>query len=153
MMGIAHIPWHREPWAEAVQVENCFRIRLYISAGNGEDKTPYERFMKKMPSFSHLKVFGSKSFVHILKIRRPANFDSRAEIGFYVGYTSGKSYGIYLPSRSVIIASRAIFFKNQYLQRMQQKCRIMYLTSRKRRLKSLGHNHNLYCTLRVNDHL
>ena len=55
-------------WAEVVGTTCYVLNKSSISAL--VNKTPYETWAGKSPSFAHLKVFGCDAFVHIPKERR-----------------------------------------------------------------------------------
>ena len=58
-------------------------------------RKPYVRFMR---------IFGSKSYVHVPKAKRKGILDSKAELGYLVGFANG-SYKVHiLQKRSVIIS-------------------------------------------------
>ena len=52
------------------------------------DKNPYEAWVGKRPSLTHLRVFGCDSFVHIPKERRQ-KLDSKSEKCIFIGYKDG----------------------------------------------------------------
>lgn len=88
LLDASNIPNHKVLWAEAVNTANYIRNRLYSSASNDPNKTPYEMVMGSKPNLSHFPTFGSRAFVHIPKAKRKGKFDKRAEQRFCVGFTA-----------------------------------------------------------------
>ena len=82
----------------------------YTSVANDKNKTPFEAIFGRKPDLSHVKKVDSKSYVHIPKARSCGKFNHRAEIGYLVGYHSGNSYRIYLPSKHRVVVSRDVKF-------------------------------------------
>jgi len=69
-------------WAEALQTANYVRNR---SPYKQKQKTPYELLTGKQPKVGHLRVFGSRSFIHIPKDLR-TKLDPVSEEGIFLGY-------------------------------------------------------------------
>ena len=71
-------------WAEAyntaVYVQNCFPHRILGMS------TPEEAFSGKRPDISHLRIFGSPVYIHVMKDARK-KLEPTAEVGIFVGYT------------------------------------------------------------------
>ena len=59
--------------------------------------TPEEKFTRKKPEVSLLKIFGCPVFVHIPKDKR-SKLDPSGKKGVFVGYSeSSKAYRVYIP--------------------------------------------------------
>ena len=107
LIGAPHLPTKNRLWAEAVNTSCFIRNRIYSSVSKG--KTPYEVIMNKKPDISHLRIFGSKAYVHIPKSNRnDKKFSSRAKVGVLVGYERGNSYRVYLPDTKRVVVSRDV---------------------------------------------
>ena len=89
-------------WAEAcntvVYVKNhCPHRVLGMS-------TPEEAFSGTKPDISHLKIFGSPVYIHVMKDARK-KLEPIAEVGIFVGYTdTPHNYRVYFPdSRKSVV--------------------------------------------------
>jgi len=51
-------------------------------------KTPYELFKGRKPNISHFRVFGSKCFILNNGKDNLGKFDSKADEGIFLGYSS-----------------------------------------------------------------
>ena len=72
--------------------------------------TPFEAWMKKRPSVSHLRVFGCKAYVHVPKDER-GKLDNKAKKCILVGYgEETKGYRLYDPDKKRICFSRDVSF-------------------------------------------
>lgn len=75
--------------------------------------SPYEVWFGKKPSVTHLRIFGTKCFVHIPKVKRK-KFDSKANVGYLVGYCGDKDgYRVWIPEENNVILSRDVVFKKE----------------------------------------
>ena len=84
----------KQYWAEAV---NCAVYLMNRSPVNNLDKTPEEIWSGRKPSLAHLRIFGTKSMVHIPKQKRH-KLDPKSEEYILVGYgTRTKGYRLYSP--------------------------------------------------------
>lgn len=64
-------------------------------------------------TIEHLKVFGTKCFIHVPKQKRQ-KLDAKAEKGFLVGYCDNKDgYRVYVPVKDDVIRSRDVTFMNE----------------------------------------
>jgi hypothetical protein len=74
------------------------------------NKSSYQLLFSKVPSYSHLKVFGCLAYVSTLS-RNKTKFDPRATPSIFIGYQHDmKGYKFYnLQTQSVIISRNAIF--------------------------------------------
>ena len=106
MLHDQDIPMHL--WAEAarttVYVQNCTPHRVL------ENKTPKEVFSGKKPEVSHIRIFGSPMYIHILKEKR-TKLDPSGKKGIFVGYSeSSKAYKIYFPGYKKIDINKDVTF-------------------------------------------
>lgn len=115
MLELSDVPKHERFWAEAVNTANFLRKRMFTSATNDKNKTPYEVIMGKKPNLGHIRKIGSKAIVHVPKAKRKGKFDARAKIGVLVGYERGNSYK-FIPSKNKIITSRDVTFHEKLSQ-------------------------------------
>ena len=59
--------------------------------------TPEEAFSGKKPDISHLRIFGSPVYIHVMKDSRK-KLELTAEVGIFVGYTdTPHNYRVYFP--------------------------------------------------------
>ena len=98
-------------WAEAINTA-VFVIN-HTGTSRIKGKTPSELWWNRpMYDISNLRVFGSKVGVHIPTQRR-LKFDSKADIGYFVGYGESiniKGYRIYLPEKNNVETKRDVTF-------------------------------------------
>ena len=107
MIHGANLP--RTLWGEAVQAANYLKNRS-PHAGLKEDMTPHEAFTGVKPYIGHLRVFGSKVYVHIPRSQR-SKLGSRAWAGIFVGYApEQRGYKVWRNNRTNIIVSRDLIF-------------------------------------------
>jgi hypothetical protein len=76
-------------WAEALMTANYVKNRSPTNR-LGPSTTPYEAYKDHKPDLSHLRVFGSKVWVHVPKANRK-KLDDKAVQGRFVGYGSTPS--------------------------------------------------------------
>ena len=106
MLADAHLP--HEFWAEAVSTAVYLRNRSPTKAVSG--KTPYEAWMAKRPSVSHLRVFGCKAYAHVPKDER-GKLDHKAKPCVLVGYgAETKGYRLYDINKRKVLFSRDVSF-------------------------------------------
>ena len=75
------------------------------------DKTPYKAWPGKIPSLTHLKVFGCDVFVHIPKERRQ-KLDNKSEKCIFVGYKDKvKGYKLLNLATRTTVYSRDVIFR------------------------------------------
>ena len=74
--------------------------------------SPYEFDYNKIPDVSHLRIWGCKSWSHIHKEKRAKNFNSKALVGYFVGYSERQrdAYISFIPSLNKLIISRDVKF-------------------------------------------
>lgn len=70
-------------WAEAIAYSVYTLNRVLSSTA---EITPYESWYKKRPDVSHLRIFGSRTFVHIPESLRK-KLDPKSREGIFVGYS------------------------------------------------------------------
>ena len=75
--------------------------------------TPEEAFSSKKPDISHLKIFGSLVYIHVMKDARK-KLEPTAEVGIFLGYTeTPHNYRVYLPDSRMTIVRRDIKFHEE----------------------------------------
>ena len=75
------------------------------------NKTPYQAWVSKIPSLTHLKVFGCDAFVHIPKERRQ-KLKHKSEKCIFIGHKNGvKGYELWNPSTRTAFYSRDVIFR------------------------------------------
>ena len=82
-------------WVEAcntaVYVQNCCPHRILGMS------TPEEEFSGKRLDISHLRIFGSPFYIHVMKDARK-KLESTVEVGIFLGYTdTTHNYRVYFP--------------------------------------------------------
>lgn len=94
-------------WGEAVMMAKYVQNRL---PGKEIDKTPFENWFGRKPSFSYFKQFGSKCFTFIQPEHR-RKLDSKASEALLVGYDEiSKAYRCYVLLTRKVIVSRDVKF-------------------------------------------
>ena len=76
--------------------------------------TPYELSNHIRPNLSHLKVVGSRAWVHIPKKKR-VKLDVRSWQGIFIGYKGKNQYRVYNPRTGKVHISRDLFVDEQHL--------------------------------------
>ncbi len=76
--------------------------------------TPYELGNHIRPNLSHLKVVGSRAWVHILKEKR-VKLDVRSWQGIFIGYEGKNQYRVYNPRTGKVHITRDLFVDEQQL--------------------------------------
>lgn len=79
-----------------------------------DNTTPEEVFTGKKPSVDHIRIFGSTTYIHVLKEKR-MKLDATSIKGIFVGYSlSSKAYRIYTKEgRHIEVSRDLIFDENQ----------------------------------------
>ena len=80
---------------------------------NRSDKelTPYEQWFGNKPDVSRLRVFGSKAFGHIPKVKRTSKMGPKSEPGLFIGYgDSLATYKLYDPTTGEVKMYREVTF-------------------------------------------
>ena len=97
-------------WAEAAVTANFIRNRSPVS---GSAKTPWELFYNSKPDISHMRVFGSKAYVHIPKQFR-RKLDPLSKPGIFIGYeANSKAYRILLDDGKITVSRDVMFDEAQ----------------------------------------
>ena len=73
----------KQYWGEAITAANYLQNRLPSSSSI--EKTPYEFWHNKKPSYNHIRIFGSEAYVHVPKEKR-LKLDVKAKKMVFVGY-------------------------------------------------------------------
>ena len=70
--------------------------------------SPYMFDKNLVPDVSHLRVWGCKTWAHIHKAKRSKNFNSKALVGYLVGYSEFQrsAYIVWIPEFNGLIVSR-----------------------------------------------
>ena len=96
-------------WAETIDIA-CYVLNM-SPMSTLVNKTPYEAWAGKIPSLTHLRVFGCDAFVHIRKGRRH-KLDNKSKKFIFVKYKDGvKGYKLWNPTTRTIVYSRDVIFK------------------------------------------
>jgi hypothetical protein len=95
-------------WAEAINTA-CYSInRLYLH--RILKKTSYELLTDKKPNVSYFKVFGSKCFILVKRVRK-SKFSPKDVEGFLLGYDSNtRAYRVFKKSTGLVEVSCDIAF-------------------------------------------
>lgn len=99
-------------WAEAVNTA------VYVLNRTGptsvEGKSPSELWHGKSGmTFSHMRIFGTKCFVHVPKQKRQ-KWDKKGVAGRFVGYCGDKDgYRVWIEEQNKVILSRDVIFKDE----------------------------------------
>ena len=73
--------------------------------------TPEEVFSGKKPDISHLRIFGSPVYIHVMKDARK-KLEPTAKVGIFVGYTDmPHNYHVYFPDNRKTVVRRDIKFQ------------------------------------------
>ena len=95
-----------EAWGEALNTASYLRNR---SPAFGKELTPYELMTGNRPDLGHLRVFGSKAYVHIPKQKRD-KLDFKSYTGYMIGYSlNSKGYRILCDDNTVVNSRDVIF--------------------------------------------
>lgn len=96
-----------ELWAEAVNTA-CFLRNRLVTDSCRYGMTPYEVIHGKRPKLGHVRVFGSRTYVHKQKEARDGKFDSRAVTGILVGFGRGNAYRVLLDDDKRVIETQDV---------------------------------------------
>lgn len=106
MLRMAKLP--KSFWGEAV-LTACYLINRSLSVPLESD-IPERVWSGKKISYSHLKVFGCKAFMHIPKEQR-SKLDSKATPCIFVGYGDEEfGYRLWDPEKKSVVRSRDVVF-------------------------------------------
>jgi hypothetical protein len=87
-------------------------------------KVPEEKFTRKKPEVSHLKIFGCPVFIRIPKEKRN-KLDPSGKKGIFVGYCEvSKAFKIYIPSHHQIEISRDVTFDEDVTLNKSNLCQL-----------------------------
>jgi hypothetical protein len=92
-------------WAEAMRAASYLRNLRPSKV----DQTPYELFTGTRPDVSHLRVWGSKCFVHVPAELQTSKLNPRTQEGVLVGFTDNPSAYRVVFDRKVFIRSDVVF--------------------------------------------
>ena len=107
MIHGANLP--KSLWGEAIQAANYLKNRS-PHKGLDEDITPYEAFTGIKPFVGHLRIFGSKVYVHVPRNQR-SKLSPRAWVGTFVGYApEQRGYKVWKNNRTEVVVSRDLIF-------------------------------------------
>ena len=107
-----------ELWGEAVST--CVYVLNRSSTKGVKGKTPYEKWNKRKPSVSHLKVFGSVVFVKAT--RRLSKLEERSKCMLFMGYEAGsKAYRCLDPVTFKIHISRDVIFDEKKIFKISEE--------------------------------
>lgn len=92
-------------WGEAIVTACYIQNRLPTRV---LDKTPYEVWNGRKPSLEHLRMFGSRAYVHIPKEKR-GKWDARAVEGTLVGFSeTQKGYRVLIQGSYTVKVTRSV---------------------------------------------
>jgi hypothetical protein len=74
-------------------------------------KTPYEMVWKTKPKVQHMRPIGCRAYVLNRSLKRADKLESRALIGYLVGYDSTNIFRIWLPTKDQVIRTRDVVFE------------------------------------------
>ena len=99
-------------WREHIKTA-CYLINR-IPSPLLSHKTPYERLHKKLPSYSHLRVYGCLCFATNLKPNH--KFDTRVKRCVFLGYSLGqKGYFLYdFTDRRLVVSRDVVFYETLF---------------------------------------
>jgi len=106
-------------WAEACNTTIYIHNRTpHRALGK---RTPEGVFTGKKPEISHLRIFGSVAYCHILDEKR-SELDQTTKKGCLVGYSeTSKAYKIYIPSsRKIVIRQDAKFMEDRAFRKSRE---------------------------------
>ncbi|KMQ88959.1 putative retrotransposon, partial [Lasius niger] len=99
-------------WAEAVNTAVYTLNRTGLSRTGGS-KTPFELWTGKKPNLSHMRIFGSEAYVHVLN-QLTKKLDARAKKMILVGYQGeSANYRLYSHETKNVSISRDVVFQEQ----------------------------------------
>ena len=111
MMVEANMP--DSMWNEAYKIAGYIANRTPIKRLGW--RTPFEMFIKSMPTMAHMHLFGCRAFPLIHKIPKLAKMSPRAQIGYLCGYDSTNIFRIWLPIQDKVIRIRDVKFDDNKL--------------------------------------
>lgn len=137
-----------ELWAEAIHTANYLINRSPSKVI--QNKTPFEKWVGRVPSVNHLHIFGSKAYV--LNKHKKGKFEPRANVGMFVGYSEeSKAYRIWMPNQKKVIVTRDVKILNSYFysesvnrnyEFLEEKEKNVYFHKSENETESEGENNN-----------
>lgn len=104
MLHAARLPYRY--WGEAINTAVYLKNRVPTRALDGT--TPFEAWTGKRPNLEHLRVFGSKVYIHVADSQR-SKLEPKSIEGIFLGYDDqSKAYRVYNPDRNAVVASRDV---------------------------------------------
>ncbi len=92
-------------WGEAVAYAAYILNRI---PSIKTEKSPFETWTSRKPNVSHIRIFGSRTFVHIPDAKR-TKLEAKCVEGVLVGFCENtKAYRIYIPTQHKVITSRDV---------------------------------------------
>ena len=109
MLTTGGIP--KKYWTYAVSSAVYITNRIGTKA-NVEGRSPYELWKGKKPSVRHMRIFGSRAFVHSeVGVKK---LDVKARKGVFLGYDAkSRSYLVLLDSTRNVVRSRSVVFDEE----------------------------------------
>ena len=109
--------------AQAMLHDQGLPIHLWVEACNTafyvQNRCPHrilgmstleEAFSGKRPDISHLRIFGSPVYIHVMKDARK-KLEPTVEVGLFMGYTdTPQNYRVYFPDSRKVVVRRDIKF-------------------------------------------
>lgn len=89
-------------WEEAIAYATYILKRIPSSKSTS---SPFEKWNGTKPNLSHLRIFGSRTFVHVPDVKRN-KFQPKCIEGVLVGFCeSSKAYRVYIPTQRKVVVS------------------------------------------------
>ena len=86
------------------------------------NRTPYELLKGKKPNVSYFKLFGVKYFVHNNNKENLDKFDSKSELGYFLGYSdNSRSYRVFHIKNNCVEESSHVLFEESTIDRTHDK--------------------------------
>lgn len=102
----------KQLWAEAVNTA-AYVLNRTGPTGVDDSSTPYSLWFGKKADISHLKIFGTKCFIHVPDQKR-RKLDKKAIKGNLVGYCGDKDgYRIWTEDRKIVLSRDVKFLPEQ----------------------------------------
>ena len=100
-------------WADAMSTACYISNRAYIRTHH--KKTPYELYKGRKPNIAHLRIFGSKCFIHNNDKQNLGKFDPKSDEGIFLGYSNhSKAYRVFNKRTGTVEESvHVVFVENE----------------------------------------
>jgi transposase InsO family protein len=95
-------------WIEAVMTA-VYLINRSPTRSNKDDKVPAEKWFRRKPNLSNLRVFGSIAYLHVPKEQLHGKFESRSLKCIMLGYCNN-GYRLWLVGKGRVISGRNVIF-------------------------------------------